>query len=169
MIIADQEDALSEIVKRAVQTGVRRALKDQSRAHNPTSSTRSSIINDDVNYNDRSETLSGSGSDTGSDADRMEMKRKGNMQSKSRTQTGRNRSRNDIKFDDGKGGVKEREEENKMKNMKKRKSNLRGGGKFAADFTGPTGLLHARGHGQGTDKITCYAGGKFAWYLRAIF
>ena len=132
------------MVKRAIQSGVQKALKDQNRAHKSISNNRYNDIDEMNNYGNQNEISSGSGSENEDNRMKVKMKRQGNTQSKSK------------------------KEEDNFNKMRKQKSSFKSNGKFVADFTGPTGLLHARGHGQGTDKITCYAGGTYALYLRKL-
>ena len=157
------------MVKEIVQTGVRKALQDQKRTHRSSTKSRYNDVNDENNYSNQNEISSGSHSYSHSDSENdnhfVKMKRKGNAQSRSQSRTVG--TRNDSRFDDKKGGkeeMKRRDEEENMNKMRKQKFNLRSGGKFAADFTGPTGLLHARGHGQGSDKTTSYAEGSYVMW-----
>ena len=145
------------MVKKAVQTGVRNALKDKKSAHR-TSSTATPRYYDDNNenyYNNQNEILSGSGSDSDGSGRKMKTNRNINLDK-------------DDKSKGRKGTKKDRQEEDKNIKLKDQKSSHRKGGKFPADYTGPTGLLHARGYGQGADKETCYAGGTYALYLRCM-
>ena len=153
----DGREALSEMVKEIVKTGVRKALHDQKRTHRSSSKSRYNDVYDENNYSNNQNGISsgstsdssGSGSDKDNKSDFMKMKKKGNAQSRSQLDNRKG----------GKEGMKRRDEEDNMNKMRKQKPNLRSGGRFAADFTGPTGLLHARGHGQGSDKTTSYAEG----------
>ena len=154
------------MVKEIVKTGVRKALHDQKRTHKSSSKSRYNDVNDENSYINQNEISSGSSSSSDSDSDSadgiIKMKKKRNSQS--RSQSGTVGSRNDSKLDNRKGGrdgMKRRHEDYNTNKMRKQKSNLRSGGRFAADFTGPTGLLHARGHGQGSDKTTSYAEGTY--------
>jgi hypothetical protein len=147
------------MVKKAVQTGVRNALKDQKSTHrsSSTATPRYYDANNENYYSNQNEILSGSGSDIDGTSRKMK--------------TNRNRNRNLDKDDKSKGRhrtKKEREEEDKNIKMKEQISSLRKGGRFPADYTGPTGLLHARGYGQGADKEKCYAVGTYVLYLRYI-
>lgn len=145
------------MVKKAVQTGVRNALKDQKTAHrsSSTATPRYYDANNENYYNNQNVILSGSGS--GSDS--------GGSDRKMKTNRNRNLDKDD-KSKGRKGTKKDRQEEDKNIQLKDQKSSHRKGGKFPADYTGPTGLLHARGYGLGADKEKCYAGGTYALYLR---
>ena len=160
---ADDGEALSEMVKKA-QRGLRNALKDQKNAHKTSSTAkpRYHVVNNENYYNNQNEILSGSDSDSDSDSD-------GSVDHDRKMKSNKNRNLDqDNKSKGRKETKKDRQEEGKSIKLKNQKSSHRKGGKFPADYTGPTGLLHARGHGQGADKETCYAGGTYALYLRCI-
>ena len=161
------------MVKEIVQTGVRKALQDQKRTHRTFAKSRYNDVNDENYYSNHNEISSGSGnssySNSGGDSDSedglVKMKKKGSAQA--RSQSRMEGTKNGREFDNRKGRreeMKRRDEEENMSKMRKQKSNLRSGGKFGADFTGPTGLLHARGHGQGSDKTTSYADGTYVMW-----